>query len=289
MKPVESTAPVPSSEFRVPSSAALLNSELVNSELGTQAAPIHDCWNVIGVEGNGTCRELLKFIHCRNCPVYSAAGIQLLDRPLPADYRRERAEHYALQKKVAQPARLSVVIFRLGEEWLALPTTVFQEVAEGILWPSPGGALGEGGGGGRGRNKLVMHSLPHRRRGLALGLVNVRGELLICASVARLLGLSESKVSSLASGVPDPRLKTLDSRLFFDRLLVTSWNGLRLAFPVDEVHGIQRFPKDELKDPPATISKSALTYAQGVFSWRDRTVGLLDADAFFNALNRSLA
>src|SRR5688572_24784638 len=122
-------------------------------------APVHDCWNRIGVEGNATCRELAKYIHCRNCPVYSAAGLQLLDRPLPADYRRERAEHYAQRKTISRPARLSVVVFRIAGEWFALPTTAFQEVVE----------------------HRAMHTLPHRRRGLALGLVNVRGELLVCA------------------------------------------------------------------------------------------------------------
>jgi chemotaxis-related protein WspD len=198
--------------------------------------------------------------------VYSAAGLQLLDRPFPADYRRERAEHYAGAKRVTQPARLSVVIFRLANEWLALPTTAFQEVAE----------------------HRRMHSLPHRRQGLVLGLVNVRGELLICASVARLLGL-DSEVrgprSEVSGPTSNPRLPTS----VFGRLLVTSWNGLRLALPVDEVHGIQRLPKDELKTPPATLSKATLSYTLGIFGWRDRTVGLLEADSFFSTLNRSLA
>ncbi len=231
---------------------------------------IHDCWNQIGVEGNGTCRELVKHIHCRNCPVYSAAGLQLLDRPLPASYRQERAEHYAQVKKITQPARLSVVIFRLGNEWLALPTPIFQEVAE----------------------QRVMHTLPHRRpgghRGLALGLVNVRGELLICASIRRLLGLPEEREAPAARSQPG-------TRTVFERLLVASGPAApggppqRVAFPVDEVHGIHRIPKQEVKDPPATVSRTALTHTQGVFGWRDRTVGLLEAESFFTALNRSLA
>ncbi|MST95314.1 MAG: purine-binding chemotaxis protein CheW [Pedosphaera sp.] len=231
----------------------------------TADSPIHDCWNIIGVEGNATCRELVKFIHCRNCPVYSAAGLQLLDRPLPADYRRERAAHYAQEKKITQPARLSVVIFRLAHEWLALPTNAFVEVAE----------------------RRAMHSLPHRRRGLALGLVNVRGELLICASLARLLGMEEKTETPKAES---RNISVLPISAFsFSRLLVASWDGQRLALPVDEVHGIQRFQKDELKDPPATVAKSTLTYTRGVFAWRDRTVGFLEADALFAALNRTLS
>ena len=42
---------------------------------------IQACWNEIGVHGDGSCRELQKFILCRNCPVYSSAVVRLLDRP----------------------------------------------------------------------------------------------------------------------------------------------------------------------------------------------------------------
>lgn len=229
--------------------------ELQTMELpGDAPAPIYDCWKRIGVEGNGTCRELVEYIHCRNCPVYSAAGLQLLDQALPPDYRLERAEHYAQTKQLSRPARLSVVIFRVAEEWFALPTTAFQEVAE----------------------HRAMHTLPHRRCGLALGLVNVRGELLVCASAGRLLGL-------------EPESLREKSPATFHRLLVASWDGQRVVFPVDEVQGIERIHQDELQAPPATIAKSALTYTSGVFAWREGTVGMLDADAFFATLNRNLA
>jgi chemotaxis-related protein WspD len=218
-------------------------------------ATVYDCWNTIGVEGNGTCRELIRFVHCRNCPVYSAAGLQLLDRALTPEYRREWTEHFAREKKAGTPAKSSVVIFRVAFEWLGLPTTAFQEIAE----------------------RRIMHSLPHRRGKIVLGLVNVRGELTICASLARLLGLEG-----------DTRHEK-KSHAVFDRLVVTHWNGGRLAFPVDEVYGIHRFRKDELREPPATISHSSHTYTQGIVSWRDRTVGVLNADALFASLNRNLS
>ena len=250
------------------------------------APAIHDCWNQIGVMGNGTCRELVKNIHCRNCAVYMAAGLQLLDRALPAEYRRERAVHYAPPKQLSHPARVSAVIFRLGVEWLALPTIVFQEVAE----------------------RRTLHTLPHRRGGLALGLVNVRGELVICATVARLLGVEENteilktvrpqsgygrddtRAERTTYGSGGRNISSLpESGISFSRLLVTSWKGQRVAFPVAEVFGIQRFSQAELKAPPATIARSVSTCMQGVFEWRDRTVGLLDAEVFFSTLNRNLA
>jgi chemotaxis-related protein WspD len=213
-----------------------------------------DCWNQIGVSGDQSCRELPRYIHCHHCPVYSAAAVRLLDRPLRGEDRRAWTKHYAQEKRVSVPAKTSALLFRLGAEWLALPTSAFQEIAE----------------------RRVLHSLPHRRLGIVLGLVNMRGELLICASLARLLGLE--------SGPPSIRLRTE-----FDRLLVADWNGQRFAFPVDEVHGLHRFHQADLRPPPATVARSGLTCARGVFPWRNFAVGFLDADAVFAALNRSLA
>jgi chemotaxis-related protein WspD len=214
---------------------------------------LYDCWNRIGVEGNQTCRELPQYIHCHNCPVYSAAAVQFLDRPVTPDYRREWTEHYAAEQRIAAPAKISAVIFRLGTEWLAMPTQAFQEIAE----------------------RRALHSLPHRRSGVVIGIVNVRGELIICAALDRLLGLE--------SGTRPKRLRAV-----FDRLLVADWAGQRFAFPVEEVHGVHRFHQQDLREPPATIARSGINCAVGVFPWRKFTVGFLDADTLFASLNRNL-
>ena len=129
----------------------------------TSVQPLDTCWNGIGVYGDGSCAELKKFIHCRNCGVFSAAAHRLLDRPLPEAYRQEWTRHFAQIEKVQPPARKSAVVFRLKAEWLALPTHAFQEVGE----------------------RRPIHSLPHRRDGIVLGLVNVRGELLVCVALDR--------------------------------------------------------------------------------------------------------
>lgn len=215
---------------------------------------VRDCWNQIGVNGNQTCRELPRYIHCHHCPVYSAAAVRLLDRPFNVEDRRAWTEHYGRETRLSTPAKVSVLLFRIGAEWLALPTAAFQEIAE----------------------RRVLHSLPHRRLDIVLGLVNVRGELLICASLARLLGLETG-----------PSAKRL--RAVFDRLLVADWDGQRFVFPVDEVHGVHRFHQSDLREPPATVARSGFNCAMGIFPWRNFAVGLLDADAVFAALNRNLS
>lgn len=218
------------------------------------AGEVFDCWNKIGVSGDGTCAELEKFVHCRNCPVYSAAARQLLDRSLPPDYRRDWVAHFSRVKNRVTQGKMSAVIFRVGTEWLALPTRAFQEVAE----------------------QRRIHSVPHRRQGILLGLINIRGELLLCVSLDRLLGIEQDAASpEKPSGL-------------CNRLVVTQWQGSRLTFPVNEIYGVHRYHQEELKDAPATVIRSRSNFTRGVLSWQNRLVGCLDEDLLFSTLNRSL-
>lgn len=219
-----------------------------------QIAELADCWNKIGVTGDGSCAELAEVVHCRNCQVYSAAGGRLLDRPPPPDYRRDWTEHFARAKAQLTPGKISVLVFRIGAEWLALPSNLFQEILE----------------------QRVVHSLPHRRNGILLGLINVRGELLVCVSLERLLGVQ-------------PTAGFKKSRVLHGRLLVTEWQGSILAFPVDEIQGIHRYHPEELKSLPATVANAGSAFTRGLLAWQDRLVGCLDGDVVFSMLNRSLA
>lgn len=214
------------------------------------------CWNHIGIHGDGTCPDLAKAIHCRNCPTYSAAAAAILDREVDADYLAQGARHYRHAKPESDPNTASVIIFRAGAGWLALPSTAFHEVCE----------------------VRPIHSLPHRRNGTILGLINVRGALLICVSLHKLLG-----VEPVSTG-PNP-----ERRLVLERFLVAGRKDERLVFPVDEVHGIHRFSPAQLEDAPASVAKASTTFTRKILSWNEKTVGVLDDQLLFDALNRSLA
>ena len=215
---------------------------------------LDDCWSRIGNMGDASCPELEKHIHCRNCPVYAAAGAKLLERSVSQSYRQEWALHFARPKAAPKPGAISVVLFRIGPEWLALPTRAFQEVAE----------------------RRKVHSIPHRRKSTLLGLVNVRGELVVCVSLASVLAIKHSTPAG-------------NGRAVYERLLVASWDSQRVVFPVDEVHGVLRFDPDQLRDPPATLSKSGTSYTKGVLPWQNRLAMCLDAELLFPALSASLA
>jgi chemotaxis-related protein WspD len=230
-------------------------SESARSPVPSGRAAIVDCWNRIGVAGDGSCPELQRYVHCRNCPVYSASAVALLDADLPAGHLEEWTRHVAAAERSTEAGTESVLIFRIVAEWLALPTSVFTEVA--TLRP--------------------VHSLPHRRNGVVLGLANIRGALLVCVSLDHVLGLEGAAAAKGDAPRADHR-----------RLLVVSREGQRLVFPVDEVHGIHRYQPGELKEVPATVSRGTATYTRAVLTWRGKTVGCLDEELLFYTLNRSL-
>jgi chemotaxis-related protein WspD len=182
----------------------------------------------------------------------------LLDRPLPDGYLAEWAQHFATRPDddsdhVGEEDR-TVLLFRIGEEWLALPTAILQEVA------SP----------------RRPHALPHRRDKLVRGLVNVRGELLICISLGALLGIDDAAPAG-------------EGAKSIARLVVIAIEGGRIAFQVDEVHGVHRYAARDVVDTPATIGRSASSFAATMIAWNGRTVGRLEVARLAAALDRAVA
>lgn len=90
--------------------------------------PATDCWNKIGVHGDRSCPELAALVHCHNCPVFAAAGGQFLNAPPPQGYLEEWRDRLAMPVEETAADLVSVLIFRLGQEWLALPVQVVVEI-----------------------------------------------------------------------------------------------------------------------------------------------------------------
>ena len=218
-------------------------------------AALDDCWNRIGVRGDGSCPELKQYVHCHNCPVYSAGAADLLDVDSPASYFADRTAHFARPAHAEEGETRSVVTFRVASEWLALPTSVVIEVA----------------------NLLPIHSLPHRLNRVVLGLASVRGELLVCVSLGQVVGAEPLAAASLE------RRNTA-----YRRLLVIRREAVRVVCPVDEVHGIHRFHPRELTAVPTTVAKSVVAYSTALLPWKGHSVGTLDDQLLFYTLKRSL-
>jgi chemotaxis-related protein WspD len=236
----------------------------VMDESSVHAAPRDDCWNRIGTRGDGSCERLAHYVRCLNCPVFEEAAARMLDRPAQRTAHASVPEGGHAAPSGAARGEGSLV-FRVGAEWLALSAQALRYVGEA----------------------RAIHSLPHRRSPAVLGVVNVRGVLTLAASLAELLRIDASagaKPDATAnSAAPGARARTATPRL-----LVAEWGGETTAFPVDDVEGVAYFGKDALLPAPATLAHAAGRHVRGVFAWRGRSVGVLEPDALFGALTRSL-
>ena len=208
------------------------------------------CWGSIGVTGDRSCPELRTYVHCRNCPVFFAAASELFEKPAPAGYADSWTASVAEEAPTASQ-ETSVLVFRIGEEWLALETALFSEVAE----------------------TRPVHRIAHRSHTLLSGLVNIRGQLHLCVAMDRLLE------------VPAPRPKDARARAI-ERLAVLQSGAESWVFRVAEVHGVHRFPVRTLGPPPATLPASLLAVTRGLFPWEGRRVGLLHGENLVAALRK---
>ncbi len=213
------------------------------------AQAIDDCWNRIGIHGDKSCPLLIEHIHCRNCAVYSAAATRLLDRyALQQDDRAQAS--IAVETEVVTR---SLLMFRLGEEWLALATRSLVEVAP----------------------LQAIHSLPHQRSRALLGVANVRGALVACLSLVELLGLEAT--TGGASGVR-----------IMPRLLIIAAHGGPVVVPVDEVDGIHAIDERILDAASRSGQQASAKYTRGVLQFRDRSLRWLDEEQLLSAVTRSL-
>jgi chemotaxis-related protein WspD len=204
-----------------------------------------DCWNSIGVWGDRSCPELATVTHCQNCPVFASAGRRFLDAPSPPGYLDEWTDRLTAPVEESAAELDSLLVFRLADEWLALSVHALVEVAT----PRP------------------IRRVPGRS-GLLAGIVNIRGELHLCARLAKLLGIE-------GAGVPE-------------RLLVVRRGTDGWVFPVDEVARVRRVPRRDIGPVPATVGRSSSHLSRGVFAWDDRAVGILDDGRLFDALRTRL-
>ncbi|WP_434579922.1 purine-binding chemotaxis protein CheW [Pseudomonas sp. Z5-35] len=210
------------------------------------AQAIDDCWNRIGVHGDKSCPLLVEHIHCRNCSVYSAAATRLLDRYA----LRQDARDLAYAPVDADVVTRSLLMFRLGEEWLGLATRSLVEVAP--LQP--------------------IHSLPHQRSRALLGVANVRGALVACLSLVDLLGLEPGSAAPSGGRV-------------MPRMLIVGAQGGPVMMPVDEVDGIHAIDERIL----ANASQSTGKYTRGVLQYNGRNLRWLDEEQLLSAVSRSLS
>jgi chemotaxis-related protein WspD len=238
---------------------------MIETSITLDPPRLNDCWNQIGVMGDRTCAELKAAIHCHECPVFASAGDSLLERQPPLNYQNEwmnvlsqtsvEEDSDSNEGIIRTTETISVMIVRLGNEQVAFPTSFLQEVTP----------------------TCTIQPLPHRSNKLFLGLVNIRGEILLCASLAHLLNLESSHYDSPTVNLSKPK-----------KMIVAGDGDNKWVFPVDEVYGIYRFQTQELQNAPVVIAKASEAYTQGIINWQGKKVNYLDSELIFYTINHKI-
>jgi len=228
-------------------------------ETRTLPPPMPECWRIIGVGGDRSCPELKAFIHCRNCPVLADAARTFFDRGAPEGYLDSWRTILEEPAEATEAADTSVLVFRVDREWLALSSSVLVEVTPARM----------------------LHAVPHRSGTPLAGIVNIRGQLQLCVSLHGVLGLPGGPRPGAAEGPPPaegtPRL-----------IVVERESGLgaeRWVLGVDDVAGVHRVGRADLRPVPSTVSQAAARCSSALFEWQDRTVALLDEVRLFETLH----
>jgi len=211
------------------------------------------CWNSIGVWGTSSmrCPKLAEMTHCRNCPVFIDAGSDLLNREIPPGYMDEWTELLGQKKEEQNTNNISIIIFRIGREFLALRSAIFREII----------------------NPRSVHQIPHRSNDVLLGLTNVHGELQLCFSLKALTGNEDAEQTDESEA----------------KMLVIQSVGECWVFPVDQVLGVFRCNEGDEQNVPVTVSKASGTFTKKVIIYDQREIGLLDDELLIYTLQRRIS
>lgn len=181
-----------------------------------------------------------------------------LQRPVGPDYLDEWARILRQPEAAAEVLDQSGLAFRIGAEWLMLPTAMLDSVA-----PS-----------------APSHALPHRRGGALAGIVNVGGAIVPAIALDLLLDIQRSSSGTGTGATAE--------RHVFPRLVVARVDGQRFAMAVDDLDGIVRYPGSRLQAPAATINRGLQRYLAGVLPHGGMMIGVLDAELLGQQMGRLL-
>lgn len=179
----------------------------------------------------------------------------LFERPPSADYLEEWTNVLRKQEVIDyEPGALSVVVFRIGQEWLALKTIIFKEII----------------------HRRVIHRIPHRSGKILKGLVNLDGELQLCIALNELFEIGMDPFSL------SPKFSYQKNRMIAIKKDQDLW-----VFAVDEIEGIHAWEESRIENIPVNVAKSTINYLKGIMNTDQKSIALIDEELLFYSLRRS--
>ena len=210
----------------------------------TRMPPDHGegCWHRIGVSGDRSCPELAMFVHCRNCPAFTASARTFFDRQAPeGTWRSGRTcwptavpRRPSASRVVGKMTRTTPFAARRGEPPDLPPggrvAGVRTRAVAEVTTPRP------------------VHRIPHRTGRVLAGLVYLQGQAQLCVSLHGLLGIDPHG--------PTPRLVVLRDP--------PTRRDLGLQRPTRS-RGVQRVPRSHAACPvPSTLANPTVGFSRAV-------------------------
>lgn len=185
------------------------------------------------------------------------AIMRLLDRPL-SDADLEAGAEWAARPAIAREgSMIGLLVFRLGGETAGLPAKLLRRVTP---WARP-------------------TPIPHRTTAVLRGVCNIRGELVLCADLHRLLGLPDRRATEAGpTGTNDAR-----------RMVVIGPQDAPWVFEVEGLVGIDRTPTALLRPPPVTVELAMPAYTTGIADIMGERVTVLDGERVLAGFQAGLA
>jgi chemotaxis-related protein WspD len=183
--------------------------------------------------------------------------LRLLERPVSDADLAAGAAWAARPAVLHEGVTIGLLLFRLGNETAALPAKLLRRVT---TWARP-------------------TPIPHRTTTLVRGVCNIRGELVLCADLHRLLGLPDRRPSETRP------VEGSDTR----RMVVIGPRDAPWAFEVDRLVGIERAAAAEIHAAPVTVEHAMPTYTTGIAEIGGHQVTVLDGERVLAGFQAGLA
>lgn len=185
-----------------------------------------------------------------------SAILSLLERPITTADLDSAAALASLPAQSRGARTRGLLLFRLGEETAAVPAATLRRITRHAR-PRP---------------------IPRLSANVFRGLCNIRGELVLCADLHRLLGLPDRESKAPPTG------DASDSR----RMVVIGGAEDSWVFEVDAVIGIERIDPTEVLPAPVTVAYALGTYTAGIVEIEGKPVTVLDGERILKGFRAGL-
>lgn len=188
----------------------------------------------------------------KNSIFYVDPVSRLLDQKSTDDYLLDWLKLLEETKKIHETLEdiLSFVLFRIYQTWMAIEARFFKEIA----------------------SVRLVHRLPSVWS-YVKGVVNIRGEVLLCIKLDELIGLSKNSKPFLQN---------------YPRVAVCEDPEKNWAFIIDEVFGVVHYKKEQVKVTKEEIFSVDKNYIKGFLPWNGKDIAVIDHELLSEALRRNL-